>query len=437
MEYRLVVHGQDTRICARCYDLTLQYLIERGVVASAVEVYAVAAAGPGSSGVTGPFSVDHEPDSGSELRVLFIEDDDRVRHALVPVLNRRGCRVLSVANGRQGLEAAYVNELDVVLLDLGLPDIDGIHVLRQLRAVSDVPVIVVSARGEVDDRVLALTDGADDYLVKPYDVAELLARMKRVVRRYTAGLKVDHVYDDGVLRLDSFRRKAHVAGVELILTATEFRLLEVLAHQAGAVQSVEKLLARVWGEPLGADPDRVKFAVSKLRRKLDMTDLGSDSLVSARGVGYLYQPPHPHRERVRTQQGRATYGHSARVLEILNAQDRVVRLGEIVVDLTQHEVRVAGRQVPLSRKEFRLLTMLASSGGAVCSRENLLTEIWGRCGGWESRSLDIHIATLRTKLGRPELIQVVRAASQDRSTEDECPRDRVFGYRMPKPHGNR
>jgi DNA-binding response OmpR family regulator len=175
-----------------------------------------------------------------------------------------------------------VHEVDVVLLDLGLPDVDGMVLCRQIRAVSDVAVIVVSARGEVDDRILGLRAGADDYLVKPYDVDELVARVEAVRRRRV---------------------------------------------ERNAVST----------EPAG-----------------------------------------------------------------------VVRLGDVRVDLDRHEVTAGDRVVPLSRKEFQVLSLIVAARGSVCPRDLVLTEVWGRSGPAESRSLDVHVATLRTKINRPALIHTVR-----------------------------
>jgi DNA-binding response OmpR family regulator len=211
--------------------------------------------------------------------VLLVEDDDRVADALVPALVRRGLAVRRLASGAGVLDT--VGEVDVVLLDLGLPDVDGIVLCRQIRAASDVAVIVVSARGEVDDRILGLRAGADDYLVKPYDVDELVARVHAVRRR-----------------------KA----------------------------------------PAG-------------------TGAGSTGVAEIDGVH---------------------------------------------VDFDRHEVTVDGAPVALSRKEFHVFGLIVGAGGAVCSREHILAEVWGRAGAAENRTLDVHVANLRTKLGRPALIETVR-----------------------------
>ncbi|GAA5171846.1 response regulator transcription factor [Pseudonocardia eucalypti] len=176
---------------------------------------------------------------------------------------------------------AHLADADVVLLDLGLPDIDGVDVCRTIRETSDLPIIIVSARGEVDDRILGLHSGADDYLVKPYDVGELVARVEAVYRR----------------------RRAALPGAGL---------------------------------------------------------------------------------------------------------PEVIEVDGVSVDLARHTVVVDGESVTLSRKEFQVLALLATAGGAVCTRNRIVAEVWGRSWPGANRTLDVHVATLRTKLGRPELVQTVR-----------------------------
>lgn len=215
------------------------------------------------------------------MHILLVEDDDRIAAALRPALHRHGMTTTRLARGKGTVD--HLADVDVVLLDLGLPDIDGVDVCRAIREVSEVPVIVVSARGEVDDRILGLHSGADDYLVKPYDIGELVARVHAVYRR---------------------RR------------------------------SVGQ------GSPSGSGD--------------------------------------------------------------------VVTVADVTIDLTKHSVTVGGAAVTLTRKEFQVLAMLASSGGAVCTRSRIVAEVWGRTWAGANRTLDVHVATLRTKLGRPELVQTVR-----------------------------
>ncbi|WP_433799153.1 response regulator transcription factor [Actinomycetospora sp. CA-084318] len=210
------------------------------------------------------------------MRILLVEDDDRVAAALRTALARQQIEVTRLASGRDVV--AHLPGVDVVLLDLGLPDVDGIDVCRRIRDAGDTPVIVVSARGEVDDRILGLHSGADDYLVKPYDAGELLARIHTVLRR---------------------RRPEPAA---------------------------------------------------------DVVELGSG----------------------------------------------------LVVDLARREVRDGGAPVALSRKEFAVLAQLARADGAVCTRDRIVAEVWGRTWPGANRTLDVHVATLRTKLGRPDVVSTVR-----------------------------
>jgi DNA-binding response OmpR family regulator len=213
------------------------------------------------------------------VHILLIEDDDRIAAALRTALHRHGMTTTRLARGRAAVD--HLTDVDVVLLDLGLPDVDGVDVCRAIREVSDVPVIIVSARGEVDDRILGLHSGADDYLVKPYDVGELLARVSAVLRRRG---------------------------------------------------------------PVAASGD----------------------------------------------------------------PGDVVEVDGVSVDLQRHAVTVAGRPVVLTRKEFQVLALLAGARGAVCTRNRIVTEVWGRSWAGANRTLDVHVATLRTKLGRPDLVQTVR-----------------------------
>ena len=235
------------------------------------------------------------------MHILLVEDDDRIAAALRPALHRHGMTTARLSHGRGVVD--HLAGVDVVLLDLGLPDIDGVDVCRAIREVSEVPVIVVSARGEIDDRILGLHSGADDYLVKPYDVGELLARVHAVHRR----------------------------------------------------------------------------------RRVSSPDGPGD----------------------------------------------VVALDDVVIDLERHAVTVAGEAVNLTRKEFQVLALLAASKGAVCTRSRIVAEVWGRTWAGANRTLDVHVATLRTKLGRAELVQTVRGVGYrlglPAAPADRAPVDRAEG----------
>jgi DNA-binding response OmpR family regulator len=213
------------------------------------------------------------------VRVLLVEDDDQVVEALVPALNRRGITVDRLAEGRHVLDR--LAGMDVVLLDLRLPDMDGVALCRRIRAISDVPIIIVSAAGDVSDRILGLHAGADDYVVKPFDEGELVARLYAVVRR-------------------------------------------------GG----------------GAHPP----------------------------VG--------------------TVGET-------------IAVGDVEIHLSRHEATVAGEPITLPRKQFQLLTLVAQAGGAVCTRERIMVEVWQHYVKGQEAELDEHVRQIRVALGRPWLIETV------------------------------
>jgi DNA-binding response OmpR family regulator len=213
------------------------------------------------------------------VRMLLVEDDDQVVEALVPALHRRGFAVERLAEGREVLDRLV--GMDVVLLDLRLPDMDGVALCRRIRAISDVPIIVVSALGEVSDRILGLHAGADDYVVKPYDEGELVARVHAVLRRGGG------------------------------------------AHP-----------------PVGANGEKIV-------------------------------------------------------------------IGDVEIHLSQHQVVVAGELITLSRKQFQLLALIAQAGGAVCTRERIMVEVWQNYAAREEAELDEHVRQIRAALHRPWVVETV------------------------------
>lgn len=213
------------------------------------------------------------------MRMLLVEDDDQVVEALVPALNRRGFTVDRLAEGRNAVHRLL--GVDVVLLDLRLPDMDGVTLCRRIRAISDVPIIVVSALGDVADRILGLHAGADDYIVKPYDEGELVARVHAVLRR-----------------------------------------------------------------------------------------------------GGGAHPP-------------------------VGTSGEVIGVGDVEIHLSRHEVLVAGESVVLPRKQFQLLALVAQAGGAVCTRERIMVEVWQDYAARQDAELDEHVRLLRAALGRPWVVETV------------------------------
>jgi two-component system, OmpR family, response regulator MprA len=217
-------------------------------------------------------------------RVLVVEDDEAIADVLRRTLRQEGHEVRSAADGVEGLAIAEEFVPDLVILDLGLPKLDGAEVLRRLRAESDVPILILTARSELEDRVDGLDSGADDYLVKPFERKELLARLRALIRRRpprgSASLAV------GDLRLNPDTREVHRGDREIELTNREFELLEYLMRNERLVVSRERLLEEVWGYDPMAMTNTIDVFISNLRRKLEA---GGESrlLHTRRGAGYV------------------------------------------------------------------------------------------------------------------------------------------------------
>ncbi|MFI5662662.1 response regulator transcription factor [Streptomyces sp. NPDC051684] len=223
--------------------------------------------------------------------LLVVEDDPALRNALVRALRDRGHAVATAATGMAGLDAAVTDRPDLVVLDLGLPDVDGAQVLRMLRAVSDVPVIVATARDEEGEMVAVLGDGADDYIVKPFGAAQLDARIKAVLRRLGLPGDVDEPLTVGGLVIAPASREITLDGQPLDLTPREFDLLAYLAHRPGQVVSRRELLAEVWQQPLGGADKTVDVHLSWLRRKLGESAQSPRYLHTVRTVGVKLMAP--------------------------------------------------------------------------------------------------------------------------------------------------
>ncbi|MEV6739400.1 response regulator transcription factor [Streptomyces sp. NPDC051104] len=225
-----------------------------------------------------------KPDGGQALRVLVVEDA-QTAGTLVQELRRHGYAARSVATGAQALQAHH--SVDLVLLDLDLPDLDGLEVCRRIREVGDVPIITVTARGAELDCVLGLQAGSDDYVVKPYGLRELLARMEAVMRRARPRRPAGRVITYGPLRMDADTRELLVEGRHVELTPKEFDLMHLLVSEPGATLSRRRLMSQVWGDDWSHRGRTIDTHVSSLRSKL-----GSSSwIITVRGVGFRLGRP--------------------------------------------------------------------------------------------------------------------------------------------------
>ncbi len=223
-------------------------------------------------------------------QVVLIEDDIEIRRLVADALAAQGHDVDSAGAALEGLELAVKGKPDLVVMDLGLPDLDGTELLRMIRAVSQVPIIVITARGADEVVVRTLDSGADDYLVKPFSVSQLEARVRALLRR---GATTDggETLQVGELRIDSAAREATLAGTTLDLSPKEFDLLRVLAERAGDVVSKRALMAEVWREPYGGAERTVDVHLSWLRNKLGETAQDPRYLRTVHGVGVKLVDP--------------------------------------------------------------------------------------------------------------------------------------------------
>ncbi len=223
----------------------------------------------------------------SELgaRVLVVDDEPAIRRFLHGLLPAHGYSVFEAPNGQAALERAVADRPDVIILDLGLPDLDGVQVTRLLREWSRIPIIILSVRGQEQDKVSALDAGADDYLVKPFGSQELLARLRAALRR-SAQSSSEPVIASGGLEIDLTRRRVTVDSSEVQLTPTEYDLLRVLALNAGKVLTHHQLLREVWGVGYDQEMHMLRVNISNLRRKLEPDPARPRFILTEPGVGY-------------------------------------------------------------------------------------------------------------------------------------------------------
>ena len=220
--------------------------------------------------------------------VLVIEDDPDIRSLVTALVQRAGMTGLQADDGRSGMRSFFENRPDLLVLDLGLPEVNGWQVLERVRELSDVPVLVLTAASESPEKVRGLEGGADDYVTKPFEPAELVARMRALLRRGGTGRPELEVLADDVIRIDEAQRRVEVHGQPVALSPTEFRLLVALMRNREQVVTQEQLLEYVWGNGAG-DPKQVRLYISYLRRKLRQAG-GFEPIETVRGFGYLFRP---------------------------------------------------------------------------------------------------------------------------------------------------
>ncbi len=218
-------------------------------------------------------------------RILVVDDERAIRRFLRVSLGAHGYHVFEAATAQQGLEATATVRPDLIILDLGLPDLDGVDVTRQLREWSKVPIVVLSVRGHDEDKIAALDAGADDYLTKPFSTGELLARI-RVAMRHAAREAEEPVITTGELIVDLSHRLVKLAGREIALTPIEYLLLKTLALHAGKVLIHRHLLRDVWGPGYDHDANLLRVNISKLRHKIESDPARPQYILTEPGVGY-------------------------------------------------------------------------------------------------------------------------------------------------------
>jgi two-component system KDP operon response regulator KdpE len=221
----------------------------------------------------------------SNERVLVVDDEQPIRRFLRVTLTSQAYTVIEAASGQEALSGAATQKPDIIILDLGLPDIDGVGVTRLLRQWTQIPIIILSVRGSEEDKIAALDAGADDYLTKPFGVGELLARLRAALRR-TARTANEPVFTSGNLKVDLARRLITVSGREVQLTPTEYGLLRVLITHAGKVLTHHHLLREVWGAEYGEEFHMLHVNISNLRRKIEPDPARPQFIITEPGVGY-------------------------------------------------------------------------------------------------------------------------------------------------------
>ncbi len=238
-----------------------------------------------------PPAPSHGAMSDAPRKVLVIEDDPAIRRFLHVALESQSYQVIEARTAKEGLLKAGLDQADVIILDLGLPDMDGVDLTRQLRAWSSVPIVVVSARGKEQDKVVALDAGADDYLTKPFGVQELLARMRVAMRRRAGtGPGEQSIFRVANVTVDMAARRVLLDQKQVHLTPNEYRLLTTLIKHAGKVLTHAFLLKEIWGPSSAGETHYLRVYMNQLRQKLEVNATRPVFLLTEAGVGYRLEP---------------------------------------------------------------------------------------------------------------------------------------------------
>ena len=225
--------------------------------------------------------------SHNKPTILVVEDEQYITKVLETLLSTDGYRVITAQNGATARNHVFAHMPDLVLLDLGLPDIDGIRLLQELREQITLPVIVVSARNMEQDKVAALDNGADDYITKPFSAPELLARIRAVLRRRSTADERGDAYTVGEFCIDFDKRVVTVAGEPIRLTQVEYRIVELIARQPGKVMTYSHIINHIWGPYADAENNRIlRVNMSNIRRKIEQDRMAPKYILTEIGVGY-------------------------------------------------------------------------------------------------------------------------------------------------------
>lgn len=224
----------------------------------------------------------------NDADILVIEDDKTIQNFIKITLRTKGYRCILADDGLTGISYFYANNPDLILLDLGLPDIDGMEVLDQIRQESEVPVIVVSARGMEQEKVGALDAGADDYITKPFNAGELLARIRVALRHRGSGHKQEPVFELDGFKMDFEKRKVIVRGEEIHLTPIEYKMVSLLVNNSGKVLTHHYIQQEVWGYDTTDDYQSLRVFMANIRRKIEEDSTKPRFILTEVGVGYRF-----------------------------------------------------------------------------------------------------------------------------------------------------